>query len=197
MLLLRDEQAWRRAWAFKDHGKEYELVFHGTHAPGHRWLHTDFGTNWRMTEMQAAIGRIQLARLPAWTAARRANAEGLARRLAAVSGLRVPMPPAHARASFYRLYAFIDTVRLAEGWNQDRIVESINGEGITCFHGSCSEIYREQAFARHGGSLSGPLPVARQAGLTSLALLVHPTLGEQEMADTAAAVEKVMCEAAR
>jgi dTDP-4-amino-4,6-dideoxygalactose transaminase len=197
MLLLRDEQAWRRAWAFKDHGKDHDLVFYGVHPPGHRWLHTSFGTNWRMTEMQAAIGRIQLGKLPAWLAGRRTHAAELASKLADVPGLRVPLPPAHAKSSFYRLYAFIETDRLAEGWNQDRIVEAINGEGILCFHGSCSEIYREQAFARHGWSLSEPLPVARQTGMTSLALLVHPTLKKDDIADTAAAVTKVMRAAVR
>jgi dTDP-4-amino-4,6-dideoxygalactose transaminase len=197
MLLLRDEAAWRRAWAFKDHGKDHELVFHHDHPPGHRWLHTSFGTNWRMTEMQAAIGRIQLGKLPAWLAARRAHASELAGRLAEVPGLRVPLPPAHAQSSFYRLYAFIKPGLLADGWNQDRIVDAINGEGIPCFHGSCSEIYREQAFARHGWSLSEPLPVARQAGMTSLSLLVHPTLDKDDIADTAAAVTKVMREAVR
>jgi dTDP-4-amino-4,6-dideoxygalactose transaminase len=197
MLLLRDEEAWRRAWAFKDHGKDYDLVFHHDHPPGHRWLHTSFGTNWRMTEMQAVLGRIQLGKLPAWLAVRRIHAAELANKLAEVPGLRVPLPPAHVKSSFYRLYAFIEPERLADGWDQDRMVAAINGEGIPCFHGSCSEIYREQAFARHGWSLSDPLPVARQLGMTSLALLVHPTLGKVDIADTVAAVTKVMREAAR
>ncbi len=197
MLLLRDEAAWCRAWAYKDHGKDHELVFRHDHPPGHRWLHTSFGTNWRMTEMQAAIGRIQLGKLPAWLAARRAHVAELADMLAEVPGLRVPLPPAHVQSSFYRLYAFIKPGLLADGWHQDRIVEAINGEGIPCFHGSCSEIYREQAFAKHGWSLPEPLPVARQAGLTSLALLVHPTLGKDDIADTAAAITKVMRVAVR
>jgi dTDP-4-amino-4,6-dideoxygalactose transaminase len=197
MLLLRDEQAWRRAWAFKDHGKDYDLVFHHDHPPGHRWLHTGFGTNWRMTEMQAAIGRIQLEKLPAWLASRRANAAKLARHLAGVPGLHVPLPPDHAQPSFYRLYAFIGLDSLADGWSQNRIVEAINREGVPCFHGSCSEIYREQAFVRHGWSPAVPLPAARLAGMTSLAFLVHPTLGKDDIADTVRAVEKVMRKAVR
>ena len=65
MLLLDDQDAWQRAWSYKDHGKSYDAVYQRDHPPGFRWLHESFGTNWRMPEMQAAIGRRQLAKLDA------------------------------------------------------------------------------------------------------------------------------------
>lgn len=191
MLLLRDEHVWRRAWAFKDHGKDYDLVGRSDHPPGHRWLHTSFGTNWRMTEMQAAIGRIQLRLLPEWVAKRRAHALLFAMHLKDTPGLSIPLPAPDVQSSFYRLYACIGLEQLAAGWNQDRIVGEINREGVPCFHGSCSEIGREQAFVRRGWE-SGNLPGAERAGRASLALLVHPTLSKDDVIAMARVIDRVM-----
>lgn len=196
MLILKDEAAWRRAWAYKDHGKDYQMVHHTEHPPGHRWLHTSFGSNFRMTEMQSAIGLLQLKKLPQWLLQRRKNAQQLMEGLSELTAIRIPSRPAGVTDAFYRVYAFLETGQLKPGWNQDRIVAAINAEGIPCFHGSCSEIYREQAFEGywpHGQRL----PVAQRAGETSVAFLVHPTLGQAEMADTVEAVRKVMRAATR
>jgi len=195
MLVTRDEQLWRRAWAYKDHGKDYELVYHTEHPPGHRWLHASFGTNFRMTEMQAVIGRRQLAKLPDWLARRERNAHLLMEGLSDVAGLHLPSVPADIRHAFYRLYAYIDPARLRSGWSQDRIIESINREGVPCMHGSCSEIYREKAFDSVRPA-SERLPVAARSGETSIAFFVHPTLGDEEMQQTIRAVHKVMVVAA-
>jgi len=192
MLLLRDEAAWQRAWSFKDHGKDYDLTFHHQHHAGHRWLHTTFGTNWRMTEMQAAIGRLQLKKLPLWLKRRRSNAKFLSQGISPISGIDVPIPPPNIMPSYYRFYAFLVPDRLKTGWNQDEIVNAINKEGIPCFHGSCSEIYREGAFATWRGTYQERLSVAHDLGKRSLAFLVHPTLGESEMSGTVRAVKKVM-----
>ena len=69
MVTTNDKELWSKMWSYKDHGKSYDAVYHREHAPGFRWLHESFGTNWRMMEMQAVIGRIQLKRMPEWTRA--------------------------------------------------------------------------------------------------------------------------------
>jgi hypothetical protein len=196
MLLLKDEAAWRRAWAYKDHGKDYERVYHTPHPPGHRWLHTSFGSNWRLTEMQSAIGLRQLEKLPGWLAQRRTNAQQLTEGVAGLSGLHIPARPAWVNDAYYRLYAFLDFERLRPDWSQDRVVAAISAEGLPCSHGGCAEIYREQAFS----GLVDParrLPNAQRGGETSLAFLLHPTLGEQEMAQAVEVVRKVMAAASR
>ena len=66
MVTCNDKALWSRMWSFKDHGKSWSAIYEKDHPPGFRWLHESFGTNWRMTEMQGAIGRIQLARMPQW-----------------------------------------------------------------------------------------------------------------------------------
>jgi dTDP-4-amino-4,6-dideoxygalactose transaminase len=195
MLVTDDDSAWERAWAFKDHGKSWDAVYNRQHPPGFRWLHESFGTNWRLTEMQSAIGRVQLRKLDGWVAARRRNAQLLSDRFSKIEALRVTEPPREIGHSYYKYYVFVRPEVLKRGWDRDRIMDAVNAEGVPCFSGTCSEIYLEKAFA---GIYSGPrLPVARELGETSLMFLVHPTLTDAEMHDTAVAVEKVLQQAMR
>ncbi len=192
MLVTDDRAVWERAWSYKDHGKSYDAVFNREHPSGFRWLHESFGTNWRMTEMQAAIGRRQLKKLPAWLTARQRNARQLDKELASVPGLVLrPQPRGHGHA-YYKYYAFVDPAQLGPGWNRQRIVEAVTAEGIACAEGSCSEMYLEKAFVNAGLAPAERLPVTQELGQTSLMFMVHPTLSERDILDTAAAVRKVM-----
>jgi hypothetical protein len=192
MLLTNDRALWGRAWAYKDHGKSWEAVHERAHPPGFRWQHESFGSNFRMTEVQAAIGRVQLRKLEQWVAARRKNAAALAAGLEGVPGIRVPLPGADCFASYYKLYAQLDLERLRKGWDGPRVVDAIDREGIPCMQGGCSEIYRERAFTDAKLAPGRPLPVAARLSNTSLLFVVHPTLDETDMRDSAKAVAKVM-----
>lgn len=197
MLVTNDPGVWERAWAYKDHGKSLEAVYHRQHPLGFRWLHESFGTNWRMTNMQAAIGRVQLRKLEQWVERRRRNATLLNEGLCNVPGLRLALPTMGYGHSYYKYYAFVDYARLRSTWNRDRIVEAISTEGIPCFSGGCGEIYLEQAFRRAGLTPVERLPNARLLAETSLMFLVHPRLTGRDMSDTCAAINKVMCAATR
>lgn len=194
MITCNDNDLWSRMWSFKDHGKSWEAVYERAHPPGFRWVHDSFGTNWRMLEMQAAIGRIQLARMSGWQTKRAENAKRIADALAPFSGsggaLRLPQV-AHegndmpgSRHAFYRLYGHVQSENLAPGWSRDRIVEEISSLGVPCFQGSCSEVYREHAFDGTGWRPESVLPVARELGETSLCFLVHPTLRDEDIRKT-------------
>lgn len=197
MLVTDDQRLWERAWAYKDHGKSYAAVFEREHPPGFPWQHESFGSNFRMTEMQAAIGSVQLGKLGRWVAARRRNAAALAKALRGLPAIRVAEPPPACGHSYYKLYAFVDPAGLAQGWSGLRVIEAIEREGIPCIQGGCSEIYRERAFLDAGWAPARPLPNAAKLAETSLMFLVHPTLDEADMRDTAQAVAKVMRVAAR
>ncbi|WP_137392197.1 DegT/DnrJ/EryC1/StrS family aminotransferase [Rhodoligotrophos defluvii] len=196
LLAMDDDRLWQRAWSLKDHGKSYDAVFRRTHKPGFRWLHESFGSNYRMTEMQAALGLCQLERLERWHEQRAANAAILMQAFRSLPGLRTPVPPPHVRHAWYRFYTFVEPDRLRPGWNRDRILETITSRGVACFTGSCSEIYRELAFTRAGFGPRAPLPVAASLGETSLAFLVDPCQSEADMRRVAAVVREVMAEAA-
>jgi dTDP-4-amino-4,6-dideoxygalactose transaminase len=192
MLVTDSRELWEKAWSYKDHGKGYAAVFERDHPFGFRWLHESFGTNWRITEMQSAIGRLQMKKLPQWLAQRRRNALQLSQGLLTVSGLRVALPPAHSEHAYYKYYAFIRAEMLRPEWNLERILEALNAEGIPCTVGGCSEIYLEKAFVDAGLGPKQPLPVASRLADASLMFMLHPGLTEQDMRDTCAALAKVM-----
>lgn len=193
MLVLDDDDLHAHAWSIKDHGKDLATLRRPQEAPGFRYLHHRIGTNWRMTEMQAAIGRRQLAKLPAWIARRRANVARLTAGLRRLPGLRLTTPPPEAGLAYYKYYAFVRPDRLAAGWNRDRILAEIVACGVPCFSGSCPEIYRERAF--EGAQPRTELPIARELGETSLMFLVDHTLDGADMAAVVAATNAAMARA--
>ena len=194
MLTTNNEEIWRRAWSYKDHGKRMEALRNPPLTGSFRWLHDSFGTNWRMTEMQAAIGRVALRKVPAWIERRRRFAARLNDHLADLPGLRIPRPPREIDHAYYKYYAFVRAEMLAAGWDRDRILKAINADGIACLVGSCSEIYREKAFSKVF-SEKERLPVAKELGETSLMFMVHPTLSDEYIENTCLSVRRTMLEA--
>ena len=196
MVMMNDDEWWQRAWAFKDHGKNYQTIKNPL-SPGYRWVHDEFGTNWRLTAMQASIGRRQLAKLDDWVEIRRRNAQQLNTVFAAIAGLRVPAIPADIRHAYYKYYAFVRPERLRPDWDRDRILKAINAAGVPCGTGVSSEIYRERAFVDAGLGPAQRHPNAVNLGENSLMFVVHPTLGKLEMERTGEVVSAVMSEASR
>jgi dTDP-4-amino-4,6-dideoxygalactose transaminase len=192
MLLTNNEEFWKKAWAFKDHGKCYDTVYHKEHAPGFRWLHEGFGTNWRMTEMQAAIGRCQLKKLSGWTEKRRKYAGIFNEALKDLKGLRVTLPEEGFFHAYYKYYVFARPENLKSDWNRDRIQAEIEKQGVPCFSGSCSEIYLEKAFDLPGYRPEERLPIAKELGETSLMFLVHPTLEEDDIRHAISVIKDVV-----
>lgn len=187
MLLVRDDpDVFERAWSYKDHGKDRrKITLHASQGVAFRWLHDSFGSNFRVTEMQAAIGLAQLAKLPRWLEARRRNAAILSYHLRGLASIRLAQPPAHIGHAYYKFYAFADAWR-------DPIARAIGARGIACGSGSCPEIYREKAFAHEHFER---LPNAVRLGETSLMFPVDHTLDAPEMTAVAEAVAAVAREA--
>lgn len=195
MVTTDDDALWDRMWSFKDHGKSWSAVYDRKHPPGFRWLHESFGSNYRMIEAQAVIGRIQLKRMDAWHRARAANAERIWSAARDIPGLRAPTLPAGVEHAAYKCYVFVEPDALSEGWNRDRIMADINALGVPCYSGSCSEIYLEKAFDGTGWRPTERLPVAQELAETSLMFLVHPTLSSTAIEQTCEALASVMARA--
>jgi dTDP-4-amino-4,6-dideoxygalactose transaminase len=192
MVTTNDRGLWADMWAFKDHGKSWEAVYERQHAPGFRWLHESFGTNWRMLEMQAVIGRIQLKRMPVWHEARLENAQLIWRCAGSLRGLRVPQIPSDITHAAYKCYVFVESDELADGWSRDRIIAEIVYRGVPCYSGSCSEVYLEKAFDGTNWRPTTRLRIAQELGESSLMFLVHPTLTEMEVEKTCLVLEEVI-----
>ncbi|MDA7438712.1 DegT/DnrJ/EryC1/StrS aminotransferase family protein [Candidatus Pseudothioglobus singularis] len=192
MVTTNDEVFWQSMWAYKDHGKSYEATFNSEQTSGYRWLHESFGSNYRMTEMQAAIGRIQLKKMTSWHTMRLVNANKIWTVAKKYKGLYVSEVPNYIEHAAYKCYVFVKPSQLKEGWNRDRIIEEINLLGVPCFFGSCSELYLEKAFDDTNFRPTERLPVAKELGETSIVFLVHPTLTIDEIEQTCDAITIVM-----
>lgn len=195
MVTTNDRQLWADMWAYKDHGKSWEAVYEREHAPGFRWVHESFGTNWRMLEAQAVIGRIQLRRMQEWQAARIKNATRIWETAQQLPALRVPVISSDDVHAAYKAYVFIRPERLKAEWSRDRILTEIAAQGVPAFSGSCSEVYLEKAFDNTGWRPSERLANAKQLGETSMMFLVHPTLTEQEIDLTCKVLSEVVQQA--
>lgn len=191
MVTTNDKALWQKMWEYKDHGKNYDSIYHKQHPPGFRWLHDSFGTNWRMMEVQAVIGRIQLKKMAEWTKIRTQNAKILREALTQFAGeqqfLRIPDIEFHqvmggdSVHAYYKYYVYVRPENLPENINRDSILNALNEKKIPCFSGSCSEIYLEKAFDNHPSRPNVRLTVAKELGETSLMFLIHPTLTTNEM----------------
>lgn len=179
LVVTNDTQLWKKAWEYKDHGKNWDLLQQVNKNGSFRYVHDTFGTNWRMTEMQAAIGRKQLGFLSSWLDKRRANACALKSILENCAGLKIQNEPAYARHAYYKFYVEVENDCLAPGWSRDRIIYELRKEDVPVGSGSCSEIYKEKAFNIFGQQPT--LPVAERLGQSSLAFDVHPNLTVQDM----------------
>ena len=192
MVTTNSKELWSTMWSYKDHGKSFDAIYNREHPPGFRWLHESFGTNWRMTEMQAAIGRIQLKRMANWSAKRQAYGALLDNAADSFDCVRLVNVPKHIEHAKYKHYMFIKPECLANDWNRDRIVNEIVERGVPCFQGSCSEVYLEKAFDDTPWRPKKRLPNAVQLGETSIMFLVHPTLTESEIGKTAQIINEVL-----
>ncbi|EPP5811980.1 DegT/DnrJ/EryC1/StrS family aminotransferase [Vibrio vulnificus] len=195
MVTTNDQALWSAMWSYKDHGKSYDAVYNRPHPPGFRWLHESFGTNWRMTELQGVIGRIQLQRMAEWTAKRQHNGKLIDQAVADLPVVRRVEVADYIEHAEYKHYLFVNPEQLKQGWTRDRIVEAINAAGVPVYQGSCSEIYLEKAFDDTPWRPAERLKNAVTLGETSLMFLVHPTLTTEEMEKTTAVVREVLLSA--
>src|SRR5262245_24176444 len=191
MALFSDHVTWKRAWSYRDHGKDYDAVLNGGRAHGFRWLHESFGSNWRLTELQAAIGLIQLAKLQASTVARTAIARQLSESLGMHRSVHItPLPAGHEHA-YYRFEFRLNPQNLKAGWSRDRVLMALTSEGIPSLVGACPEIYLEGVYVKFMPGFQR-LPNAAYLGSVSLALPIAPNFDQGFLNDCHTAINKVL-----
>lgn len=192
MVTTNDEVLWKKMWSYKDHGKNFDSIYNKQHPPGFRWLHDSFGTNWRMMEMQAVIGRIQLKKMTEWTEIRNQNMQRIYSAFGKTPYITIFQPSNDYVHAAYKCYVQVNVDQLPEGWSRDRIMNEIAELGVPCFSGSCSEVYLEHAFDNTPWRPAQRLQNAQKLGESSLMFLVHPTLSEDSINQTISAIEQVL-----
>ena len=192
MVTTNDEELWSKMWSYKDHGKDFDSVYNKQHPPGFRWVHDSFGTNWRMMEIQAVIGRIQLKRMREWKQKRNKNMDRILSTFEGTPYFRVFKPSSDYVHAAYKCYVQVNIDKLPANWSRDRIMQVINEQGIPCYSGSCSEIYLEKAFDNTPWRPEVRLPNAKKLGESSLMFLVHPTLSDESLEKTCSAIKYVI-----
>ncbi len=192
MVTTNDETLWKKMWSYKDHGKNFDSIYNKQHPPGFRWLHDSFGTNWRMMEMQGVIGRLQLKKMPEWTAKRLTNMEKIYAAFADSPYFTIHRPSGDYVHAAYKCYVQVNIEALPESWSRDRIMQEISAQNVPCFSGSCSEVYLEHAFDDTPWRPAQRLKNAQQLGKTSLMFLVHPALSDESINKTVTAIQQVI-----
>ncbi len=193
---VNDEAAYRRMWAYKDHGRDYEKVYFAKHPDGFKWFLESFGTNFRMTEMQAELGIRGLSKLEKWSRIRASNADSWRKVLEKFPCVRVPDIPKDIVHANYKFFFFTRPELLKRGWSAARIIREMNARGIPAFSGTCWNISQEGCFKRSGLSKSEKeLPNAAALRDTSVMLLIHPTITKSDMEAAGKELEKILSQA--
>jgi perosamine synthetase len=140
------------------------------------------GYNYRLTDLQAAVGRVQLRRLPEILERRRAAAARYGALLADVAGLRLPQEPAWARTN-WQSYC----VGLPDGVDQQSVMQALLDQGISSKRGvMCT--HRSPAYLTTVWRSRGELPQSERAEDRSIMLPLYPTLKEEDQQRVAAAL---------
>jgi len=183
---------WNKIWSYKDHGKDFNIIKNQSNKGSFNWVHSSFGSNHRMTEMQSVIGRIQLKKLKKWQDKRFKNLSLIYENAKKIDGLIVPTIPAYVKHAAYRCYLFVDHKILKEDWSRDRIIDEVKSFDVPCFSGSCPEIYLEKAFENTDLKPVNRLKNAKKVGESSIAFLTHPNLTVEELDHNCSVLRNVM-----
>ena len=198
MVTTNNKKLWNIIWSLKDHGKSKDLLESKDNQNGFRWLHSTFGSNYRMTEFQAAIGLIQIGKLTQWNKKRIDNLNTIYEGVKDLPNIRIPKyrckecscnfeNGVYCKNAAYKCYLFVN----GDEFLRNKIMTEVNKEGVPCFYGSCSEVYLETAFKEEGLQPKIRLKVAKELGETSLMFLIHPNLTQTEIDKTIKVIRKV------
>lgn len=195
MITCNNEEIYRKIISFKDHGKNQDFLEKKIKQNKYAWVHDSFGSNFRLTEIQSCIGRIQLKLLEKWNNSRKENAKIITQELGNLSIIRIPILPSSIKHAWYKFYCYLNTEEMSLDWSRERIINEINNNGYPCFSGSCSEIYLEKCFLNSGFAPQKRRPVAKELGETSLMFLIDQTITSEKMLGCMNVVKKVLSKA--
>ncbi len=197
MLTTNNKNFFNKIWSFKDHGKCRNKILNNKNSFEYRYIHDNLGSNFRLTEMQSAIGLIQLKKLKKWRRIRSNNAMQILNQLKDINLIKVPCPGKNLVHAWYKLNCFLNNEYLKDNWNREKIIKAIRSFGYPASQGTCSELYLEKCFKGNFHNKDNRLPIAAELGATNLTFLVHPTINKESMKIYASVIKKVLIEASK
>src|SRR2546425_6908918 len=174
MIVTDDDRIAEKARLLRHHGQPT------------KYEHVLVGYNYRMTEIAAAIGLVQLRKLDSWVKQRRANARALTKGLDGIEGL---VPPSEGNWMVHAYYQYVVRREDAFPRSRDEIVEDLTEDGIGCRPSYPMPLYKQKAL--RDLKLRGRCPVAEAVIPGLFEVPVHPGLGPADIERIVAAVEDV------
>ena len=176
VVATKNFKLYKKLWSLKDCGKNYLKLLNSRKENKFRWIHDFQGTNLRMTEVQAAVGRYQLKKLSTWIKMRNDNSNKIIKICQKYKSLRTQIVPTNFINAYYRCYVFLNIKYIKKGWERQNIIKYLNSIGIQCDVGSCPEIYKEKFLLKTKNIPLKPLKNASLIGKTSIAFKVFPNI---------------------
>ena len=150
------------------------------HGQGARYEYLSLGYNYRMTDLCAAIGRVQLGRLPEIARRRQRNAAFYDAALAGLAGVTTPFVPAGTTHAYHQYSILIDPARTPNGTGRDAVRAALSERGVASGIYYPTPLHLHPLFARFGYG-PGDFPVAERVASQILALPVHPLLDADQL----------------
>ncbi len=175
VLTTEDERIATSARRFRQHGQ------------GERYEYLSLGYNYRMTDIAAAIGRVQLSRLSDINCKRRGNAALYNELLADVEGVTTPFVPAGVEHAYHQYSILVEQTRTLNGIDRDSMRAGLAERGISTGIYYPTPLHLNPLFAGFGYA-EGDLPNAERAASRVLALPIHPLLSEADIREVARAI---------
>ena len=183
MIGIKKKKIWKKIWSYKEIGKNLDKVVKNKNKKnmGFAWVHDFFGSNLRMTEMQAAIGIIQLKKLDTTLRLRNKINKLIWKKLKQYKSIIIPDLSENLELAPYRCYVKLNFNYIKKKYNLKKIIKLLNKDQIICNEGSCSEMYLEKSFKNIGFSPSKRLPNASKLTKISLAFFINPLIKKSEL----------------
>lgn len=166
MISCKSDNLFKKIWAYKDCGKNLDKVLKKNKNNLFKWIHDFDGTNLRMTEIQAAVGNVQLEMLDNMIRKRSKNSSLIWKNILKSENIFAPIIPKNILHAGYRCYLFAKNKN-----TRNRFITHLNKNGIDANQGSCPEIYREKRFSRYNNYKV--LKNAKKLGDISVSLPSH------------------------
>ncbi len=193
MITTNNKNLYKKAASFNNHGKNLKKYYSLTSKSlnSFPYIHDELGLNYRLTEIQSALGNYQLKKMKEWNRLRNRNALYIINKVKDLHLVNFPVIHDKYTHAFYKLYLTINPKYLKVGKNRSHILKSLNQHGVNASFGSSGRVFAEKAF-RDARTIPIGLPNSSFLEENSIMLQVHPTISFSDLKKTTSALYKIL-----